>query len=311
MARTPATWRGLRQNDRKPKQTLSEFYLYRLYDPNPALEEVDPSRDEAIAYFSKPDSGTWTDVIARFSDTALSYTQSVSCWVSDGKRVMCGVDCDGGSFHVDRREGGIAAGFDKDGGGLSLNQSCGDPDDESGDRWMTSADAGGVVELSKQPPAACLAADREARPAFAADPVPLRQRIAETGWRCLKRSYDKAHMAKHPNQKVTALSVAIRTVPRVDKPEGEYPSTLMDVTLSFRMRDGKVKTRDVECRASQYQFYCDGDFRLRRRDGKTAWLVAGGYVDKDNPPAMLDTVLGSDDLLFRLDASTETDCSLK
>ena len=101
-----------------------------------------------MAYYSRPDSGTWTDVIARFSDTALSYTQSVSCWVSDGKRVMCGVDCDGGSFHVDRREGGIAAGFGKDGGGLSLNQSCGDPDDESGGRWMTSADAGGVVELS-------------------------------------------------------------------------------------------------------------------------------------------------------------------
>ena len=163
----------------KPKQKLTDFYLYRLYDPNPALEELQPPRDQAIAYFSKPDSANWTDVAARFSDKPFLYTQSLACWVStEGDRQMfCGVECDGGSFMVDPKPKGLTARF-IDGGGLSLNQSCGEPDDDGNDRWMTAAEAGGEVVLEKQPPSVCTEVDRAAHPKFADDPVSLRERIA-------------------------------------------------------------------------------------------------------------------------------------
>jgi hypothetical protein len=172
---------------------------------------------------------------------------------------------------------------------------------------MTPVEAGKKVLLSPQPAATCIALDREARPAFAVDPISLRERIATSGWRCLKRSYDKAHLAKHPQQKVTEVAVAIRGPAIVDKPPDDYPSTLLDVSLSFKLRDGSVKAKDVQCRANGYQFYCER-FRLRRRDGGSAWLVAGEYNDRENPPLMLETALGDDDRLFRLDAGTEAAC---
>ncbi len=298
--------------DMKPKQKLTEFYLYRLYDPNPALEEVQLPRDQAIAYFSKPETANWTDLAARFSDTPYLYTQSLACWVSGetGRQVFCGVECDGGSFKLDHDGAGLAANFDS-GGGLSLNQSCGEPDDEGYDRWMTASDAGRTVALQKVPASVCSKIERAARPAFAADPVPLRERIAMLGWRCLSRSYDKAHLAKHPKQKVTSIAVAIKEAPRTTAPDNEYPETLLDVSLSFNLRDGKVKSRAVQCRASQYEFFCEGGFRLRRRDASSAWLAAGEYTDKNSPPVMIDTTLGSDDALFRLDGGTQVDCSAR
>ena len=300
--------------DMKPKQKLTDFNLYRLYDPNPSLEEIELPRQEAIAYYRKPENANWTDVLARFSDKPFLYSQSVSCWVSseDKHQVFCGVECDGGSFNVDTHSDGITARFDTGSGGLSLNQSCGEPDDAGIDRWMTAAEAGGKVVLEKQPASACSELDRKAHPAFAKDPVPLRERIATFGWRCLNRSYDKAHMAKHPKQKVTNISVAISGKARVDRPSAEeYPSTLLDVTLSFMLRNGEVKSRAVQCRAFQYEFSCDGGFRLRRRDGASALLVAGEYTETGKGTTMLDTKLGSDDAVFRLDAETHDDCSIE
>ena len=300
--------------DMKPKQKLTDLYLYRLYDPNPALEEIELPRERALDYFSKPGSGNWTDVLARFSDKPFLYSQSLSCWVSGeaSNQVSCGVDCDGGSFKVDPHATGITARFDSDSGGLSLNQSCGEPDDEGLDRWMTAAEAGGTVKLDAQPASVCDEQDRAGRPAFAKDPVPLRERIAALGWRCLIRSYDKAHLAKHPKQKITTIAVAIDGQARTSQPSlDDYPSTLLDVTLQFRLRNGDVKSRDVQCRASQYEFSCDGGFRLRRRDGASALLVAGEYSEPGTAPTMLDTKLGSDDALFRLDAETHDDCSIE
>lgn len=297
--------------DKKPGQKLTEFYLYRSYEPNPALEEIDMTRDEAAAWFAKPQSGHWIDVLARFSDNPFTYTQSVSCWTrSDTKKVMCGVDCDGGSFNFTRRGTGIELGFEEDSGGLSLNQSCGEPDDDTASRWMTPEDAGKTITLSPQQASTCIALDRAAKPSFAADPVSLRERIATSGWRCLKRSYDKTHLAKHPKQRVTALAIAIKGPATLDRPKEDYPSTLLDVSLSYRLRDGSVKSKDVQCSASQYEFACE-TFRLRRRDASTALLVAGEYTDTENPPTMLETRLGTDDRLFRLDAGTETECRVE
>jgi hypothetical protein len=202
--------------------------------------------------------------------------------------------------------------FDRGSGGLSLNQSCGEPDEEGFDRWMTGAEAGGEVKLARVPVADCTALDREARPAFARDEVALRTRIATLNWRCLSREYDKAHLARHPKQKVTQIAVAVDGAARSEQSSpDDYPSTVLDVNLSFRLRNGEVKSRNVQCRAAQYEFSCDGGFRLRRRDGGSALVVAGEYSEPGKAPTMLDTALGLDDTVFRLDAETHDDCSIE
>ena len=86
---------------------------------------------------------------------------------------------------------------------------------------------------------------------------------------------------------------------------------IQELPITFRLRNGDVKSRNVECRATQYEFSCDGGFRLRRRDGASALLVAGEYTEAGKAPTMLDTRLGSDDALFRLDAETHDDCSIE
>ena len=196
----------------KAGQKLSEFYLYKLYRPLHAREEMGPSPEDAIARERKLNSSSASlDVVARFRDSPNVYSQSVLCTTHDGgKTISCGVECDGGSFAVDPGNRTLEITVPADGSGLSLNQSCGDPDDEGRERWLTAADAGGSFTLERWPMAHCIAAAEDAHPAFAEDPMPLRERVAVSGWRCLKRVYDAAHLKAHPEQEVVAMSVAIK-----------------------------------------------------------------------------------------------------
>jgi hypothetical protein len=167
----------------KAGQKLSEFYLHRLYNPLHAREEIGPSRADAIAHERKINSSYASlDVVARFRDSPHVYSQSVLCTTYDGgKTISCGVECDGGSFAVAPGERTLAISFPPDGSGLSLNQSCGDPDDEGRERWLTGADAGGSFTLERWPLAHCSGAAEDAHPAFAEDPMPLRERVAVSG----------------------------------------------------------------------------------------------------------------------------------
>ena len=305
---------SFKRQDMKAGQKLTAIQMYRLFDPNPLKEAVEFTREEAIAFDRSGTNGNWADIAARFSDKPFLYSQTLNCSYSEESgRVFCGVECDGGSFVATLKGQDIEAHFSKDsGGGLALNESCGDPDDSGNGRWMTPTEAGGSFTFKKVKTEECRAVGAQVKPAFVKDLAPLRQRIATLGWRCLNRSYDKAHLAKHPKQKVTNISVAIGGPARADQPSlDEYSSTLLDVTLSFRLRNGDVKSRAVQCRAFEYEFSCDGGFRLRRRDGASALLVAGEYTEAGKAPTMLDTKLGGDDALFRLDAETHDDCSIE
>jgi hypothetical protein len=108
------------------------------------------------------------------------------------------------------------------------------------------------------------------------------------------------------------MSVAIKGPATQTKDDDGWIETALDVTMSFKLRDGETHRSDVSCLADGYQFRCGNDFRLRRRDGQSAWAVAGSYEDTENPGVrMLGIALGSDDKLFRLDASEATDCSIE
>lgn len=312
--------------DMQSEQKLVEFFLYHSHDPNPTLEEVQMPREDAIASQAVNYSAyglAWPRVLARLAGEPFLYSQTLSCAVDplEGGEPYCGVDCDGGGFRVEKTEDGFDAVFDKDSGRVSLNRSCEVGDDDSIPRQMSAAEAGGVIRLVKSPMGDCLALDRIARPAFAKDPISLRERIARSGWHCLKYKSGEAHLLEPPQQEVTALAISIKGPARVDESKSDYPVTLLDLSLNLKLRSGETKNGESRCRAYGYQFYCAGGFRLRRLDDRSAMLVVGRLLDDlpptperqdaKNPPALFNKALGNDDKVFRLDASTDARCSLE
>jgi len=295
-----------------PGQKLSAFMLYRVYRVDPSKEAVDPPVEEQIALDKGPEGANWTAVAARFTDAPHLYDQSVSCYDAEGMQAShCAVDCDGGSFDANPEGDGVRVSFNPDYGGLSLNQSCGDPDETGKSRWLTGAEAGGAFSLPRRPIADCAALDSEMRPDFAKDPVSLRERIETNGWRCLRRVYDAAHLKKHPHQQVAAIAVTLKGPATVTREESGWSSTELALTLSLKLRNGERANKDIACLADDYQFRCGGEFRLRRRDDASAMMLAGEYGGEDTPeqPAINGLKLGTDDLMFRLEASTAADCA--
>lgn len=294
-------------------QILRTFQLFRLLRPNPLKESIDASRDEAVAADRKLETENWTDVVVRLDGKKGFYSQTVVCNDDQaGAGLHCYVECDGGSFGVTPGSASLGIAFDE-GNGLALNSSCGEGDEEGGDFFLTDVQAGHSFTLRQEAPEACAVTDQEARPSYAADPVPLRTRIAEAGWTCLSRVYDKAHLAGHPQQKVAAIALALKSAPAASVDADGWRSTDFSATLSLRLRDGKSAAQDVTCTADDYQYRCDGAFRVRRKDGASAMLVAGEYGGEgaETPEQLIGLKLGSDDLVFRLDGSKDQACTAK
>ncbi len=299
---------AFKPSDMKKGQKLTAIQMYRLFDPDPLKESVEFTRQEAIAFDLSGTNGNWTDLTARFSDKPILYAQRLECSYSeDSDRVSCGVECDGGGFAAALKGQDIEAHFGKDSSGLALNESCGDPDDTGSGRRMTPVEAGGSFTFKKANIDECRSLDAQVKPAFVKGLPPLRQRIDDDGWRCLARVYDKAHLAKHPKQNVTAMALTIAGPVTVDREAGSHPYAHVDVLLSFKTRKGKTHARGVSCAADGYQLHCDGGFRLRRTAGNSLMLLAGDG-EEGIRPTMLDVPMAADDRVFRLDVSPGAAC---
>lgn len=299
--------------DMKPGQKLTELYTYSLFDPHPETEAIGMTREESLAnerQNGKDWPGNIITVLARFNDSKSLYYQYAGCSVFDKSTgvATCSVDCDGGAFNAKKSAKGYDLFFQSQ-DGIRLIDSCDGPTEinDTG-RYMTSKEAGGRFTMAKLPVSACQKADRELYDHLYKEKVSLRERIEKQGWRCLKRSYDKAHLARHPEQKVTAMAVAIKGPARVEKSD-DLQFTKLDVNVSFTLRDGTRVARDLSCTGSDFSFDCEGNVMLRRRDDKSALLLAGLYDDMETSHAVLDTDLGKDDVTFRLDASTDAGCT--
>lgn len=69
--------------------------------------------------------------------------------------------------------------------------------------------------------------------------------------RCWGRSYDQAHLAAHPHQKVTSIDLSIGATPETEFSDGFYIFQL-DVAL----RDGTRGTASGECRLEGDDMFC-------------------------------------------------------
>lgn len=295
-----------------PGQRLTQFWLYRHFQQLPNREEPGQTPEEWISEDMRPETPNWVDVLARFSGTQAHFRQTVTC--SDGATgsLHCFVECDGGSFNAMPTAAGLKIFFDPEyGGRLAMNQGCGGPGEEGPGREMIEHDAGGGFDAVSVPVAQCVAADREARPAYAADEVPLRERMRGENFRCLSRAYDRAHLRKHPEQNVVAIAVAVKGEPQDVREDEMRPTVGVDIRLSVKLRNGKRASRDMTCLAEGYQFRCGGEFRLQRRDASSALLLAGEYGGDEAPERLMLAGLGvgADDAVFRLDASSRPFCN--
>lgn len=292
-----------------PGQTIREFYLYNLFDPDPAKEEVQHTVEDARRSDAAQTGDRMVDVLARFTDDDGYYGQTVMCTDYQG-RVSCYVDCDGGGFGVRKKGDALVVDVGAGSGRLRLQAMC-DPDEEGRDRELDRKEDS-VIRTDRLAPASCSAAKAAARPAFVTDPVPIRERVAAGEWTCLKRSYSAEHLAEHPDQTIAALAISFGGRPRTESEDG-WLSTTLAATITVKTRTGLSASKELVCSAEGYQWRCE-DFRVRRRDARSALLLAGQYGLLAGEPA--DTLnlaglkLGREDDVFRLDASAG-DCDLQ
>jgi hypothetical protein len=284
------------------KGETETFELFRLFGPNDVMEEISGTVEEE-AKLSASFAGTSLDVQARFKGDRKAYWQGVGCSEDNGT-VRCGVDCDGGSFTAKVTAETFKLSLDQN--GFVLQGGCGEEGETT--RFMTNKDAPKGLTLTKRDLAYCEAARAANIKTRLRDSVSLRARIVQNSWRCLQRTYDASHLAENPKQNVTQVSISILDSPKrvVD---GNGANTVMTVAINATLRNGKTTKAQHECLGNFDSFSCGGSFRLYRRDSESALLKMGEYdaAPGDSPPEIKieDMKLGSEDQLFKLEASTK------
>ena len=208
--------------------------------------------------------------------------QEVECQGTNSGSFGCDVECDGGLFSAVKSGNGLRLEVEC----LRVGSLC-EPDDEG----KVTEFSGGPFLLKPLPASVCHAQRKAAAGDYLRRGSLLRVRFAERSDVCHTRVYDAPHLARHPQQRVVAISV--RTVGRAEiKKDDEVIHTNLKVQLSVKLRDGRVATRTVQCRAHEYTFACgqpNWQFRLARAgDGRITVRALTAGPDKN----FLDELVG-------------------
>lgn len=286
-----------------PKQRVTSFHLSREFKRDP-YSEYEPSPESEM----KDVDGEYGRVIVtayvRFRDRKGVFTNGLSCGKGDDGKVLCGIDCDGGSFSL--RPSGQSLLLENN--GFVVVGGCGASEDEQENEEHVSPGADDkLFRLDSRPVAACMAERAAMAPVWARIGPPLRVRFQQQETVCFNRSYDLAHLAGHPNQTVKRIAVLKSKELRPDPADVTY-------NLSFLMetRDGKRIEKRAHCLAGRYAYECqpegplDADhyFYLSRAGDSDIFLRdRHGLLEK-----LFTVKLGSDDKVFRLKQSPAEAC---
>ena len=299
---------------RHPRQRMSAFHFFKSLTPDPMKEEGNRGRAAEVAHDRKGTGARWLSVLVRFKDrSGKIYKQEVECQ-GDGDGFHCSRDCDGGGFTARAAGTRLFLSQEKSGQGLRLATAC-DPDDEGEGRRLDPKEDATAWTLERLPASACHAERDAARPSWAKTASPLSERWVDRDRVCHGRTYDAAHLARHPRQKVVAIS--LRTEYRVRR-DGDIDdfATFVPVRLSAKLRDGTVASRTARCTARDYAFACQDEhdaFTLVRA-GDKGLLVRDVNASKAIDPhenflaKFLRADLGDDDRVFRLDERDDAIC---
>jgi hypothetical protein len=287
-----------------PKQLVTSLHLFRDLDPDQNTEDEPLTREEILK--SDGDSGVNVSAFVRFKKRKGVFWNTLNCRTSaDGKITRCGIDCDGGSFDLEPRERSLRL----TNNGFVLIGGCGASEEEYENKLFFSPGADDkFFRLEPLPPAQCTALRDIVKPAFAKMGSALRIRFAKEEASCYARAYDETHLKENPQQLVRKIAML--------KPAGgkevHKDAPGYDLTFKIETKDGKKFTQTAKCYPDRYTYTCpvvaeadaQKDFYVTRA-GENAITIrdrAGKFS------AFLKTKLGSDDRLFRLDASAVSAC---
>ena len=214
-----------------PKQQATSFFLWNELTQDPLREYEDETSEEKLKQDLDPNHGLYLRAFLRFRDRPGLYLQSLYCGNSDAGGLFCGVECDGGYFTATLDGGSLLVTNE----GFQLEGVC-----DGGMGYFESGEDDRLFRLDPLPPSACLGEREKGRPSLAEGGEPLRVRFAPNEV-CYQRTYDAAHLAGHPDQKVEAIWL---------KKEGE------EFSIGARLRGGMAAEQKAHCGADSYSWSC-------------------------------------------------------
>lgn len=288
-----------------PKQRVSSLYLFRDFTPDTNAEY--PPDDRQSLLDPDGDGGAVNlSAYVRLRDRKGVYSNSFSCRRSDKGDVVCGIDCDGGSFRLKA----AGTGLDLTNEGFVVVGGCGGNEEDHANSVFVEPGADDKsFRLAPLPLNACIAEREAMKPSFAALGAPLRVRLATTEPRCFARSYDTAHLAAHPKQQIRRIAV---TKPKEEprKPDDDYPT--YKLTFKIERRDGKTFEKTAECSPDNYIYACTSE--ADAKGSREFYLARAGDSDvmlrdpRRVMEALFDANLGTDDRSFKLTQSDAGAC---
>lgn len=289
-----------------PKQRVTSFYLFRDFSPDTSAEAPPLSRDELIAADGS-DGNVGVTAYVRFRDRQGLFWNSLSCRRSDDGTVRCGVDCDGGGFKLRAEDQSLLV----ENEGFVVVGGCGASEDEREREDVVKPGADDrVFRLDSKPVAACAAVRDAHVPAWAKLGPPLRERLATEQARCFARAYDNAHLARHPQQTVRRIAVLKQEGAKPENPD--WPT--YELTFQVELKNGRKIEKKTTCAPDSYAYACANDVRSETQ--RDFYLTRAGQdhlMLRDRRGALTQLFgvsLGTDDRLFRLQASPASACGL-
>jgi hypothetical protein len=284
-----------------PRQRVTSFHILRDFSPDTNAEFEHQSREDMLSA-DGADGIIGLAAYVRLRGRKGVYSNHFSCRRDDKGAMRCGIDCDGGSFSA-RPSGGSLLIQNE---GFVVVGGCGGSEEDAMNPVFIDPGADDkVFRLDNQPLAQCTALRDAQKPVWAKLGPPLRERFSKDGALCLSRSYDAAHLARHPQQSVKRIAVL--------KSASGKPHEPPQYNLSFRveLKDGRKFEGRTNCWPDDYTYACTHDAELDTQ--RSFYLTRAGDAvmlrdRKGSLGALLKTKLGSDDRMFRLDPSASGAC---
>ena len=290
-----------------PRQRVTAFHLFRDFTPDSNMETPQETREQLVG--DDGENGIRVTAYIRFRDRPGLFFNGLHCGPSsDGAKVRCGIECDGGGFYAK----GSGPSLLLENQGFVVIGGCGASEDEAEQADFVKPGADDkVFRLDPLPVAQCRALEDSRKPAWAALGTPLRERLGTEDPVCFSRTYDTSHLKKHPKQTVRRISVL--------KAKGEKPGDddLPAYKLTFRveLKDGRTLEKQTTCAPDQYAYACTHDMDAdTQRDFYLTRAGKDHIMLRDRRGAMskmFGTKLGSDDRLFRLQQTPHDACGFQ
>lgn len=292
----------LQQN---PKQRVTRFHLFHDFTVDKTAEDP-PITAGAFADQEGADVGLMAYV--SFRDKPGVFSNWLSCRKEDTGAIRCGVECDGGGFKISAKDPSLKdLALLVENEGFVVTGGCGASEDDQERRdFVQPGEADKQFVLDPQPIPQCAAIRDTLKPVWAKLGPPIRERLANKDPVCFSRSYDAAHLAKHPQQTVKRIAVLKRS----GKPQPD--AFYYELTFRVELKNGRKYAKKTTCGRSKYALGCTHDPKYDTSED--FYLTRAGDKDillrdkRARLEKLFGVAFGTDDRIFRLSASPANTC---